>query len=69
MIDFHGNIQSHFSLKAISENCHLSTILNVELYINRLQDFVVVAFLLVGAIFHPSQPKIPPNPLNKQTDD
>lgn len=54
MIDFHGNIQSHFSLKAISENCHLSTISTVELYINWLQDFVVVAFLLVGAIFHSS---------------
>jgi len=54
MIDFHGNIQSHFSLKAISENCHPSTILTVELYINWLQDFVVVAFLLEGAIFHSS---------------
>lgn len=52
MIDFHGNIQSHFSLKAISENCHFSTVLTVDLHINWLQDFVVVAFLLVGAIFH-----------------
>lgn len=52
VIDFHGNVQSHFSPKAISKNCHLSTISTVELYINWLQHFAV-AFLM-GTVFHSS---------------